>query len=212
VAGGHRYAVGVHPLLSALEQAAGGSFPPPDGAVTFCRALDDGLEAVVAFTGHAFIATRLTPADLLDLVPDGFGRASHPEVLKRMAGAGGEIGTLDATLVAYGRGGSALEPRTDLDDHPRVRHARSIRHQVAFFGDTRGLVTVGRGLAGRIDIGVEAFEPGRSSGLVADALTLVPEGKPVFAAVSPGNARSLRAFLRAGFIPVASEVVIRSGS
>lgn len=202
----------MHPLLPALLKAADGSFPSPDGEVTFCGALDDGLEAVVAFTGHAYLATRLSPVDLLDLAPDGFGRASHPDVLRRMAGVGGVIGTLDATLLSHGRGGSVLEQRLDLDDHPRVRHARSIRRQVAVFGDARGLVTVGRGLAGRIDIGVEAFEPGQASGLVGDALTLVAAGEPVFAAVSPGNARSLRAFLRAGFVPVASEVVIRPGS
>ena len=35
-----------------------------------------------------------------------------------------------------------------------------------------------------------------------DALSLVPAGEPVFAAVSPGNARSLRAFLAVGFYPI----------
>jgi hypothetical protein len=37
---------------------------------------------------------------------------------------------------------------------------------------------------------------------------LLPAGEPLFAAVSPGNARSLRAFLAVGFTPVASEVII----
>jgi hypothetical protein len=48
---------------------------------------------------------------------------------------------------------------------------------------------------------------GRS--LLEDALALVPHGEPVFAAVSPGNARSLRAFLAAGFVPLGSETIIR---
>jgi hypothetical protein len=30
----------------------------------------------------------------------------------------------------------------------------------------------------------------------------------VFAAVSPGNARSLRSFLAAGFVPIGGEVII----
>jgi hypothetical protein len=48
---------------------------------------------------------------------------------------------------------------------------------------------------------------GRS--LLTDALGLVPAGEPVFAAVSPGNARSLRAFLGVGFVPIGSEVIVR---
>jgi hypothetical protein len=31
----------------------------------------------------------------------------------------------------------------------------------------------------------------------------------VFAAVAPGNARSLRAFLSEGFVPVGSEVIVQ---
>ncbi|WP_275461151.1 hypothetical protein [Streptomyces noursei] len=45
--------------------------------------------------------------------------------------------------------------------------------------------------------------------LLAEALSLVPAGEPVFAAVSPGNARSLRAFLACGFTPIGSEVLLR---
>jgi RimJ/RimL family protein N-acetyltransferase len=33
--------------------------------------------------------------------------------------------------------------------------------------------------------------------------------EPVFAAVSPGNARSLRALLACGFTPIGSEVLLR---
>jgi hypothetical protein len=44
---------------------------------------------------------------------------------------------------------------------------------------------------------------------LTDALLLVRKGEPVFAAVSPGSARSLRAFLACGFTPIGSEVVLR---
>ncbi|WP_262505693.1 hypothetical protein [Streptomyces sp. TRM68367] len=50
---------------------------------------------------------------------------------------------------------------------------------------------------------------GHGRSLLSDALSLVPEGEPVFAAVSPGNARSLRAFLACGFTPIGSEVLLR---
>jgi hypothetical protein len=55
-------------------------------------------------------------------------------------------------------------------------------------------------------------ERGTGRGLIGDALRLVPAGEPVFAAVAPGNARSLRAFLAAGFTPLGSEVLTCSRS
>lgn len=58
------------------------------------------------------------------------------------------------------------------------------------YGDERGLLTLGRGW---------------SRSLLSDALALVPAGEWVFACVSPGNARSLRAFLGVGFRPLGSE-------
>ena len=44
--------------------------------------------------------------------------------------------------------------------------------------------------------------------LLHDALGLVAAGEPVLAAVAPGNAASLRAFLACGFVPIGSEVLI----
>ena len=67
-----------------------------------------------------------------------------------------------------------------------------------------------KGLAGRTEIGVEVFEPGggRGRSLIAEARRLVPPDEFVFAAVAPGNARSVRAFLAEGFTPIGSEVVV----
>lgn len=82
------------------------------------------------------------------------------------------------------------------------------------YGDARGLVTLADGLAGRRELSIELWSPEdgtrhRGRSLLADALTLVPAGEPVFAAVAPGNARSLRSFLACGFQPLGSEVVLR---
>lgn len=203
-----------HPLLAVLLAAAEGAFPPIDGHVAFVPPLDRGLQAVVSFTGHAFLATERSPEDLAGLALDGFGSALHPAVLQRLAGPGSEIGVVDVTVVGRGVGGARLPVRTDLDAHPRVRHARALREQVRVFGDERGLVTLARGLAGRTEVSVEIL-PGRQGAgggrsIVREALRLVPAGEPVFAAVSPGNARSLRAFLAAGFRPLGSEVLIKA--
>lgn len=201
-----------HPLLSVLTDAASGRFPTVDGGVTFMPPLRPGLEAVVSLTGQVFLATSMAAPDFADLPLDGFGAALNPAVLLRLAGDGGVVGVVDATLVARGTGRGGPPPRADLDAHPRVEHARALRDEVQVFGDDRGLVTVARGLAGRTEISVETApgqERGAGRSLITDTLGLVPEGEPAFAAVSPGNARSLRAFLAVGFQPVGSEVIVR---
>jgi hypothetical protein len=206
----------VHPVLHAFLDAAAGRFPAVDGTVEYVTPLDRGLEAVIAFTGHALMATRLGPADFDGFHPDGFGGALHPAVLLQMAGRAGWVGSVDVTMVAMGTGGGHLARRTDLDDHPRVRHALSLRAGVRVFGDDRGFVTLAHGLAGRPEMSVEVaagLQGGRlGPGLIDDALGLVSAGEPVFAAVAPGNARSLRAFLACGFTPIASEVIVRAAA
>jgi hypothetical protein len=201
----------MHPLLSVFLSAAEGEFPPVDGAVTYLSPLEDGLEAVVSFSGHAFVASRLSENAFADLEPDGFGTVLHPKVLLRMAGEAGHVGIIDATLVTRGVGGGSLRERADLDNHPRVRYARSIRQQVRVFGDESGLITLGKGLAGRTEMSIETFGDGDRRGreLIDEAVALVPTGESLFAAVSPGHARSLRAFLSRGFVPIGSEVIVR---
>ncbi|MFI6345586.1 hypothetical protein [Streptomyces sp. NPDC050560] len=204
---------GPHPLLRYFLDAAQGHFPPVDGLVTVVPPLGRGLEVAVAFTGHAVVATALPAEEIRARGADGYGQAHAPDFLRHLAGPGGWLDSLDATLVGHGTGGAVLPRRTDAEQHPRVRHARSIRGDVTVYGDERGLVTLGKGVAGRREISVELDGPqggtGVGRGLLRDALTLVPEGEPLFAAVSPGNARSLRAFLACGFTPIGSEVLLR---
>jgi GNAT superfamily N-acetyltransferase len=87
-----------------------------------------------------------------------------------------------------------------------------MRHDVVVHGDERGFVTLGTGVAGRRELSIEVVSRLRGTGagraLLGAALGAVPHGEPVFAVVSPGNARSLRAFLSQGFAPIGSEVLI----
>ena len=80
------------------------------------------------------------------------------------------------------------------------------------YGDERGLVTVGKGLADRWETSVELLSAAAGEGtgraLISEAVGHVPEGEAVFASVAPGNAASLRAFLACGFTPVGAEVII----
>ncbi|MEU4482351.1 hypothetical protein AB0F68_30440 [Micromonospora sp. NPDC023966] len=204
-----------HPLLAYFLDAVDGRFPPTDGAVAVVPALPRGLECSVAFTGHAVVATALPAADVHAHRPDGFGASLAPDFLRCLAGSTGWIGVIDATLAGRGTGGPPrLQRLANVDDHPRVRHARQLRTDVRVFGDERGLITLADGLAGRRELGVELHRPqegshGYGRSLLTDALSLVPDGEPVFAAVSPGNARSLRAFLTVGFTPVGAQVLLQ---
>jgi hypothetical protein len=200
-----------HPLLELLIAAADGRFPADDGGVTVVPALPGGLEASVAFTAHAVIATALPEEAVKARNPDGYGGSLAPDFLRWLAGPGGWIDVIDGTLVARGRGDRTLPERTDVADHPRVRYAVAVRQRVRVYGDERGLVILAEGLAGRCELSIAATTPGRGLGrtLLHDALGLVKAGEPVFAAVSPGNARSLRTFLATGFVPIGSEVLIR---
>jgi hypothetical protein len=168
--------------------------------------------AVVSFTARAYIATSLQPEDFADLRLDGFGSAIRPNVLARLAGPTGHIFMSDMTLVGRGQGGGTLPLRDDLEDHIRVRYARTIRRNVRVYGDERGFITLSNGLAGRPEMSIELTSGTENRGtgraLIGDALKLTPAGEPLFAAVSPGNARSVRAFLAMGFMPIGSEVII----
>jgi hypothetical protein len=202
-----------HPLLDLLINAWQGQPPAVDGAITVLPEAGR-VEAAVAFTGHAAIVTALPADRVLAFGPDGFGGAQAPAFLLWLA-RGGSVGVLDVVLAAAGTGGgSVLSERDDLAGHPRVRRARRLRDDVRVWADERGLVTLADGLAGRREMSVEAAAPGAGSGrsLIVDALGSVSAGEPVFAAVSPGNVRSLRAFLAAGFQPVASEVQVLPGA
>ncbi|NNC93297.1 MAG: hypothetical protein HKN80_12490, partial [Acidimicrobiia bacterium] len=184
-------------LAEVFAASAGGTFPPPDGVVEVVpRPTPLGLEAVLEFTAHALVATALAPDDVLRLGFDAYGGVVSPDFLRWLAGPDGEVGCHDAVLVRRGTGHSDLPARTDLDDHPRVLDSRRRRTRVTVYGDDRGLVTVGRGLANRWETSVELFENTRGGEgigrvLISEAVGHVPEAEPVFASVAPGNAASL---------------------
>jgi hypothetical protein len=209
----------VHPLDQALRDAVAGRFPTVDGGVDVFEPDGRDTHAVVEFTGHAFVLTDREPAGLVAQGVDGFGGVTQPDVLRWLAGPGGWIGSLDAVLVATGRGGGGLPTRDDLDEHPRVRRARAHRTDVRVYGDDAGFVTLGAGLVGRCELSVEllASDPpeldrrrsGEGRRLISEALGVTSPGQLVWAQVAPGNAASLRAFLSCGFVPICAEVLLK---
>jgi GNAT superfamily N-acetyltransferase len=126
---------------------------------------------------------------------------------------GFEPGVLDAVLVAPASQSGDLELCPAGLDHPRVERALLHRSDVRVWTtpDGCGLLTVGRGVAGRWEVSLEV-EPGvRGRGLgtalARAARALVPAGTPTWAQVAPANTASLRAFLAAGYRPVGAEVL-----
>jgi hypothetical protein len=95
----------------------------------------------------------------------------------------------------------------------RTERARRYRTEVRSYlsPDGAGIVSLGRGVAGRWDLSFEIDPSLRAQGqgreLIAAARGLIEPREFLFASVAPGNARSLRACLAAGFAPIGSEAL-----
>jgi GNAT superfamily N-acetyltransferase len=199
-----------------LRAAARGGYPEPDGSVVVVPPWRDDVEGVVSLPGRAYVATALPAAAVLARPVDGFGGATDPAFLTWLGGPGADFDCLDVLLVAEGDARATLPPRPVDPTHPRVRHAVAHRTDVRAYGDERGVVVLGRGVAGLLEVGVEVppEQRGRGAGraLLRDARGLVPPGEPLLAAVAPGNAASLRAVLAAGFVPIGSVQLLHPGA
>jgi GNAT superfamily N-acetyltransferase len=210
-------------VAALLADAAEGRFPPPDGTIEFLPSPAGRSDAVVAFTGHNLVACGL-PADEVRALLPGIDPYSDPLSAAFLHRLGERLGTqpgvLDAVLavppsIRPGRAELGLEP-ADASEHGRVQRAQRYRSDVRVYTADGGVLAIGRGLAGRLEVSIEVDPASRTRGLgrslAAAALALAPPGEAVFAQVSPGNAASLRAFLAAGYRPIGSEVLfLRDG-
>jgi hypothetical protein len=212
-----------HPLAGLISAAAAGRFPDPDGGWRRVPVWRPGLEAVVAFTGHAVFAVEADVPDtvLAALGADGLGGAHHPRLISALAGPDGWIDSLDLLMAGRGAGSPDVEPRLvsrpDLAGHPRASFAARVRDDPRLVGypdrSRTALAVISRGVAGLTELSFELEPACRGTGggtrLVTDALTTVGAGELVVAAVAPGNAASLRALLAARFAPLGSLQLLR---
>jgi len=201
-----------------LYGAARGRFPPADLAVEILGPPAGRADAVVAFSGHNLVAAAVDPDEVRAHLPNGDPGAPMSPAFLTWLGTrlGSEPGVLDVVLVAAADEASdapPLVPRDDADAHDRVQRALRYRSEVEVYSDREqtGVVILGRGLAGRLEVSIEVDRERRGGGigsaLARSALSFAPQGEHLFAQVSPGNVASLRAFLRAGYRPVCSEVL-----
>ena len=207
-----------HPLSALFARLARGDYPLADGVTEAMPRAAGAAAAVLAFTGHCVVAADVDPAWVATMCPPWRLSAAYaPEFLTALAKrTGRHPQALDVLLGAPAEDGPpelALSPTHDLEAHPRVARSYRMRTDVSVYQteDGAGILTLGRGLAGRWEAGFEVAEGARNRGLgrrlAAAARHLIPPGEYLFLQVSPGNAASLRAILAAGFIPLGSELL-----
>jgi GNAT superfamily N-acetyltransferase len=212
-----------HRLVRLLREAAQARFPRADVEVEVLGSPPGRSDAVVAFTAHSVVAAGVDPIELRAHLPpdDPGGPMSAPFLTWLGRQLGTPPGSLDVVLVADGT--VAPTPELLLEKlgpsdiggsmRDRAERARLHRSGVAVYSDEHrnGVVIIGRGLANRLEVSIEVAPGRRGRGIGASlaraALGLVPAGEALYAQVAPGNVASLRAFLRAGYRPIGSEVL-----
>ncbi|MGW3495875.1 GNAT family N-acetyltransferase [Streptomyces sp. NPDC001020] len=204
-------------LREILDAAARGVFPPADGGTTVVRQHAHRDAGVLAFTAHSVVFTDEDPRWVRKMLGsldcDALSATMNPRFLAAFMDRTGRANdTIDLLSVAAPLPGGPPLPLSEIEDpgHPRVVRARGRRDDVRVWVADGGVLVLGRGIAGRLEVAVEVEEEARHRGLgralVSAARHLAAE--PVWAQVAPGNARSLRAFQAAGYRPVGSEALL----
>jgi hypothetical protein len=173
---------------------------------------------VLAFTAHSVVFTDEDPAwvhEALRAVDcDALAAPMNPRFLAALAERTGRTcETVDAVLVGDPLPGEPPLALTEIEDagHPRVVYARGRRDDVRAWTAEGGVLVTGRGVAGRLEVSVEVDEDVRHQGLgrlLVTAARHLSAGEPLWAQVTPGNARSMRAFQAAGYRPVGAELLL----
>jgi GNAT superfamily N-acetyltransferase len=198
---------------------AGGNDPPADAGVTVLPAPSGARAVVVGGTAWHVVAADVDPSWVAaQVAPDPLALPLGARFLAALADRiGVEPGVVDVVLVAPpAAAGTGVDLVRAEVDHPRVARALLHRTDVRIWAtpDGCGLLTLGRGVAGRWEVSVEVDPAARGRGLgtalVAAARSLVPGGAPLWAQVAPANTASLRAFLAAGYRPVCAESLFGS--
>jgi GNAT superfamily N-acetyltransferase len=203
-------------LTALLAAAAAGRYPPPDGAVTVVPQPSARDAGVIGFTAHAVIFTDADPGWVRGQLPAGdLAAPLTPAFLQALCQRTGRYAhSIDMVCVAAPLPGAlpaGLVPYRD-PAHPRIARALRYRDDVRCWRADGGVIVLGRGVAGRWEASVEVDAGRRGHGLGRElalaARRLVPGRAPVWAQIAPGNAASVRAFLAAGFLPVAAEALL----
>ncbi|MCP2356461.1 GNAT superfamily N-acetyltransferase [Nonomuraea thailandensis] len=201
----------LHDIIAGAES---GRTPEPGAGPTIVPQPSPHDAGVIAFTGHNVIYADVGESWIRSRIPEGdLSAPLNPPFLRDLEErTGRRVDTID--MLALG-GPCAGDPPIDLAEvtdaaHPRVRRAHRRRAEVRVWTCPGGLLVVGRGVAGRWEVGIEVEPAGRGRGLgralARAARHLV--ARPLWAQIAPGNAASVRAFLAAGYVPIAAEALL----
>ncbi|NEC87413.1 GNAT family N-acetyltransferase [Streptomyces sp. SID12501] len=205
-------------LKDILDSVARGVFPPPDGRTTIVPQASHRDAGVLSFTAHAVVFTDEDPEwvrrTLAGVDSDALSAPMNPRFLAALMDRTGRSNeTIDLLAVASPVPGDPPLTLTEIDDpgHHRIARAHKHRDDVRVWAADGGVLILGRGVAGRLEAAVEVTEAVRHRGLgrsLASAARQLSGGEPVWAQMAPGNARSVRAFQAAGFVPVGGEALL----
>ncbi|MCM2430237.1 GNAT family N-acetyltransferase [Streptomyces sp. RKAG337] len=200
-------------ILADVEQ---GVLPAPDGGVTMVPQPSERDAGVFSFAAHAVVFTDTDHGWMLGLLaPGDLAAPLSPAFLDALGRrVGRRVENIDMMLLARPLPGPPdlrLEPATDRA-HPRIARALRRRDDVRAWTTPGGTVLIGRGVGGRWEAALEVDPGARGTGLgrrlARAARHLVPDGRPLWAQIAPGNAASVRAFLAAGYVPVGAEALL----
>ncbi|MER5937192.1 GNAT family N-acetyltransferase [Streptomyces sp. NPDC001928] len=206
-------------LRDIVDAVARGVFPPADGRTTVLPQPSHRAAGVLAFTAHSVVFTDEDPAWVYDTLRgvgcDALAAPMNPRFLAAlMERTGRAAETVDAVFVGSPLPGAPPLALKEIEDagHSRIVYARRRRDEVRAWAVEGGVLVMGRGVAGRLEVSVEVDEDVRHRGLgrllVTAARHLVTE--PLWAQVAPGNARSVRTFQAAGYRPVGAELLLHA--
>ncbi|MER5757015.1 GNAT family N-acetyltransferase [Streptomyces sp. NPDC002088] len=205
-------------LRDILDAAARGVFPPADGGTTVVPQHCHRDAGVIAFTAHSVVFTDEDPQWVHQALRaadcDALAATMNARFLTAFLDRTGRgTDTIDLLTVGSPLPGGPSLLLTEIEDpgHPRVVSSRRRRDDVRVWTVEGGVLVLGRGVAGRLEVAVEVDEDVRHRGLGRQLVTAARHlsgGEPVWAQVSPGNARSLRAFQAAGYLPVGAEALL----
>ncbi|MFI5872794.1 GNAT family N-acetyltransferase [Streptomyces sp. NPDC051445] len=205
-------------LRDILDAAARGVFPPLDGRTTVVPQPSRRDAGVLSFTAHSVVFTDEDPRWVHETLRaadcDALAASMSPRFLTALLDRTGRVAeTIDALVVGSPLPGAPSLALTEIEDrdHPRVVSSRRRRDEVRVWAAEGGVVVLGRGVAGRLEVAVEVEEDVRHRGTgraLAAAARHLGGGEPVWAQISPGNARSTRAFQAAGYRPVGAEALL----
>jgi hypothetical protein len=210
----HRQNVTVITLQAILTAAASGHMPEPGAGPTIVPQPSPRDAGVIAFTAHNVIYADVGEDWIRSRLPDGdLSAPLNPPFLRELEERmGRRVNNIDLLVLA---GPCAGDPPIDLVEvtdaaHPRVRRAHRYRDDVRVWTCPGGLLITGRGIAGRWEVAIEVGPASRGRGL---GRTLARAARhltahPLWAQIAPGNAASVRAFLAAGYVPIAAEALL----